>query len=95
MSKVEVVLGGVKAVYDGGPYITLVDRLTDQPYDVINVWDDQTNKPRIQLNERDVWEEWRKRIDDDQLKRDAKWDAHKAYLEAGERIGNASRGSIL
>lgn len=57
MSNVEVVLGGVKAVYDGGRYITLVDRLTDQPYDVINVWDDQTNKPRIQLNETDVWEE--------------------------------------
>jgi hypothetical protein len=57
MNKVEVVLGGVKAIYDGGAYITLVDRLTEQPYDVINVWDADVNQPRIQLNERDVWEE--------------------------------------
>lgn len=54
-TSIEVTLGGVKAIYDGGRVIRLVDRLTDKDYDVINVWDDATNSPRIEFSARDVW----------------------------------------
>lgn len=52
--KIEVVLGGIKAIYRGGATIELVDRLTDKMYGSIDVWDYVAGKPRIEPSVYDV-----------------------------------------
>lgn len=55
--KIEVTLGGIKAIYRGGAVIELVDRLTDRMYDTINVLDEKTGVPRIDFTVYDVRQE--------------------------------------
>lgn len=55
MSDIEITLGGVKAVYDGWEVIKLVDMLTGIQYGIIDVWDYENDKPRIEKTAHDVW----------------------------------------
>jgi hypothetical protein len=56
-NKIEVVLGGIKAVYSGGPTIELIDRLTNKQFDSISVIDERTGMIRIEFTVHDVKEE--------------------------------------
>ena len=54
-------LGRIRAVWEGGPYIHLYPEGSDDPTQIVNVWDYQNDKPTIERTAKAVAErvrEW-------------------------------------